>query len=127
MNFYISRPDYHQNPAGQAAQPAVQPVVQPATQASTEAVPEGSCPVCHHCPSLPSSESAYDLVTGKPWSPLTVARDLVLRGLLIGGGMAVYNAAFDIEDEYVIQKAIAGSAGIEVFVLAWTWLKRPSK
>jgi len=91
--------------------------VRPAGQAAVPA----SCPACGHCASLPSSESAYAAISkGGLGEWLTVGRDLVLRGALIWVGIAAYDAATGREDPHRLARAVAGAAGIEVFVLAWT-------
>lgn len=50
---------------------------------------------------------------------------MLLRGALIGTGIWVYDKATGREDPVLLQRAIAGAAGIEVFVLAWTWWNKP--
>jgi len=95
----------------------------PARQAMLE---DGTCPAPPHCPSLPSSESAYEAVSRgglAAWG--RVGRDMFLRGLLIWSGIAAYDSVTGQKDPYRLSHAIAGAAGIEVFVLAWTWLNAP--
>lgn len=94
----------------------------PRPGAQALSAPPASCP---HCPSLPSSDSAYAAVTGQPGAWLGVARDLVLRGGLIWVGLAAYDAATGTRDEHRLAHAVAGSTGIEAFVLAWTWWRAP--
>jgi hypothetical protein len=102
-------------PAGQAAAPATTPTAP-------------SCPACGHCASLPSSESAYAAISkGRPGDWLLVGRDLVLRGALIWVGIAAYDKATGREDPHRLARAVAGAAGIEVFVLLWTVLKSPPR
>jgi hypothetical protein len=120
-----------------AVVPAIQPgwLVSPAGQvaatpvpASTVATSVGACPAPPHCPTLPSSESAYKAVSqGDFMSWLKVGRDMVLRGALIWTGIVAYDAIAKREDPYRLQRAIAGAVGIEFFVLAWTWFNAPKR
>ncbi len=70
------------------------------------------------CPSLPSSETAYQVVRGEGMGFVKLVRDLTVRAGLIGVGMFVAG-----EREHLIRNSLAGSAGIEVFVLGWVWLR----
>ncbi len=73
-----------------------------------------------HCPTLPSSESAYNFIQGRPGSTIRLVRDLFARAALVGVGMAVAG-----EREHLFRNAFAGAVGIEVFVLGWVWLNAP--
>lgn len=88
--------------------------------------PPSGCPAPPYCPSLPSSETANEVLTNPSLGTVAkVGRDLVLRGALIWIGIASYDAATGREDPKRLQRAIAGAAGIELFVLGWLWLKKP--
>lgn len=73
-----------------------------------------------HCPTLPSSNSAYDFVTGKPGAWMTVLRDMLARSALVGVGMAVAG-----ERDHLLRNALAGGVAIEAFVLAWIYANCP--
>lgn len=107
------------------------PAVRPAAQALVPAAPSptaGSCPPVPHCPTLPSSESAYAAVSrGNVGDWLRVGRDMFLRGLLIWSGIVTYDSITGQKDPHRLSHAIAGAAGIEFFVLAWTWWNAPPK
>ena len=115
-------------PAGQIVvpiPPAVQQSVPPATNMAASV---GACPAPPHCPTLPSSESAYNAVSrGDFMSWLKVGRDMILRGALIWTGIVGYDKIAGREDPYRLQRAIAGAVGIEFFVLAWTWYNAPKR
>lgn len=86
----------------------------------------GACPPIPHCPSLPSSESAYEAISGgglAAWA--RVGRDMLLRGALVWVGIAAFDALTGREDPHRLARAVAGAAGIEAFVLGWTWVKAP--
>lgn len=85
------------------------------------------CPVCAHCPSLPSSNSAYEAVTGVPGSLIKVGRDIVLRGALIYLGIWLYDLVRGYSDPHRFARSVAGAVGIEGFVLAWTKLNLPPR
>jgi hypothetical protein len=73
-----------------------------------------------YCPSLPSSQSAYDAVMGQPGAWLIVLRDLLGRAGLIG--LAMFAAG---EREHLLRNSLAGGLGIEAFVMGWIWLHAP--
>jgi len=67
------------------------------------------------CAALPSSNTAARIWDGDPAAFPTILRDLALRGLLISTGMYLAGA----RGKPLIVQALAGSAVIEGFVLAW--------
>ena len=67
------------------------------------------------CAALPSSNTAARIWDGDTAAIPTIARDLALRGLLIGTGMYLAGA----RGRPLLVQALAGSAVIEGFVLAW--------
>lgn len=103
-------------PIAPAAQ--VSPVVPPSVPAT--------CPAPPYCPSLPSSRTAYEAVSGSPVAWLKVGRDILLRGALVWAGVRAYDAVKGIDDPHRLSRAIAGAVGIEGFVLAYTLLKAPT-
>jgi hypothetical protein len=68
---------------------------------------------------LPSAESAAALVRGEDGSITHVLRDVALRGVLVGVGMAIFG-----ERKHLIRNALAGSLAIEGFVLIYQLAKR---
>ena len=74
-------------------------------------------------PSLPSSVTAARLVSGDLSALPYMARDLVGRAALIALGASSYRVlrGEQVELREVAPLALAGSASIEVFVLAYTW------
>lgn len=68
---------------------------------------------------LPSAESAAALVRNEPGAIGSVARDVALRGVLIGIGMAALG-----QRDHLIRNALGGSLAIEAFVLIWQWAKK---
>ncbi len=87
--------------------------------------PAQACPVCAHCASLPSSDSAYEAVSGVSGGWWKVAGTTLLRAGLVGAGIATYDKIAGVKHKRLVQRAIAGAVGIELFVLAWTWFKAP--
>lgn len=79
-----------------------------------------SCPVC---PSLPSSQTAYGVVSGAPGSGWLLIRDILGRAALISIGMAVVNGGYDGN---TLKNSLGGSLGIEAFVLGYVWWKHRS-
>lgn len=74
------------------------------------------------CPTLPSSESAYNLVTNPSiGTALVVGRDTLVRGALIAIGMYIAG-----ERKHLVRNALGGAIAIEAFVLAYTWAKTKS-
>ena len=71
------------------------------------------CPVC---PTLPSSTSAHDLVTGKPGAILTVIGHTLGRAALISPGIYL---AGERDLAGLVKKSIGGAIAIEVFVTAY--------
>lgn len=69
---------------------------------------------------LPSGESAQRLAGGDLGSLPEVAFHTVLRAVLIGGAMSL--AGMPSRD--VVKFALAGSLGIEAFVLVWAALNQ---
>lgn len=74
---------------------------------------------------LPSARTACDVIEGKPGAWLRVARDVLLRGTVIGAGVAVHDV---VQGERSVRKiagrALAGSVATEVAVLAHTLARR---
>ncbi len=90
--------------------------------ASDVAAPPAVCPVVPGavdgiCPTLPSSEGAYKIVTGAPGWQMILARDLAGRAVLCAAGIAVIGGVRDIRD--LAKLGFASAVGIETFVLAW--------
>ncbi len=77
------------------------------------------------CATLPSSNSACKVVSGTPGGWLGVGRDMLLRGALIYGGIFVYDLVTGHRDKHRAAHALAASAGIEAFVLGWTFAMTP--
>jgi hypothetical protein len=99
--------------------------VRPAGQAVTSA-PAGSCPACPHCATLPSAQSAHAAISdGGLNNWLRVGRDMILRGVLIWTGIVAYDVLSGHKNPWRLQYAVAGAAGIEVFVLLWTAFTQP--
>lgn len=67
----------------------------------------------NHWSTLPSTNSAERALSGDTSGWVRMARDLVVRAGLIAGGM------YDRNAEKLAQRALAGSAAIELFVFAW--------
>ena len=74
---------------------------------------------CEPCPKLPSSNTAHRLWAGDPWGIPLVARDVLLRGAIIGAGL--YLAG---EREHLVRYSLFGAAAIETFVLLWVGAQR---
>jgi hypothetical protein len=82
--------------------------------------PAGQVP--GHCPSLPSSSSAYEAIaTGTPLAWLKVVGSTLVRGVLVGGAIHL----LDPRDARWALHGLYGALGIEVFVLGYTALTAP--
>lgn len=83
----------------------------------TPAADAQACPVC---PSLPSSDTAYDLLCGKPTAVLYLLRDLAGRAVLVGTGIYFIDRALG---EASVKKAalrgLGGAVMIEACVIAY--------
>lgn len=66
---------------------------------------------------LPSQDAAINLVQHRPGAVGEVAGSMLLRGVLIGAGLA----AVGLRGKQLLMGALAGAVAIEVFVLAWTY------
>lgn len=66
---------------------------------------------------LPSQDAVIDLVHHKPGAIGEVIGSMLLRGALIGAGLAL--AGF--RGRQLLIGAAAGAVAIETFVLAWTY------
>ncbi len=77
----------------------------------------GDCAPAPFCPSLPSSECAYRLVSGD-WSALpAVIGTTAFRAGLIGLGM--YAFGNEKTRENLVRNSIAGAVMVEAFVVGW--------
>ncbi len=72
------------------------------------------------CAPLPSGQAMADLVGGDPSALGRVLAHTFLRTTLIGAGML----AIGSRRETIVRDAIAGSLGIDAFVLGWTLWNR---
>lgn len=68
---------------------------------------------------LPSSSSAKDLINGKPAAIFPVIGWTLLRGTLIGAGLALAG-----QRKGVLRGAVAGTLMIEAWVLGWALVQR---
>ncbi len=75
-----------------------------------------------YCPTLPTVDSAGDLLDGKPGALLRVAGDTLVRAGEMGIGMWLAGGS-----EQIVAKALAGSVTIEAFVVAWTAVDRRTR
>lgn len=73
-----------------------------------------SCPI-----NLPSASHGLRLINGDLSAVPLVLGDFLVRAALIGAGMYVFG-----NRENTVRNALAGSAAIETFVLAWTAVTR---
>lgn len=71
--------------------------------------------------SLPSGESASDLVHGVPGALPRVIWHTALRSALVGVGLSVAGMR-DPRD--LVRYSIAGALGIEAFVLSWAFANK---
>lgn len=67
---------------------------------------------------LPSASSAIELVSnpGSIWAWIGVARDMLLRALVIGAGLYIGGAR-----QGIFRLAISGAMAIEIAVIFLTW------
>jgi hypothetical protein len=72
------------------------------------------------CASLPSGEAAHDLVSGDLTALPRVLTHTALRAALIGTGMWVMGAS----KKTLVRNALAGSVGIDLFVLLWATIRK---
>lgn len=80
--------------------------------------------------SLPSANSAADLMAGHPGAAARVASHMVLRGTLVALGVGVADRVrawgggeAPLPPERVLALGMGGSTAIEAFVLAWMLAK----
>ena len=71
---------------------------------------------------MPSYESACDVYRGDPTAIYRVGLGLLTRAFFIGAGLAVVGVR-DKRDLLVY--SLAGSLGVEAFVVGWVWKNRP--
>ena len=70
---------------------------------------------------LPSGESAQALVRGEPGALPVVVLHWGLRAILIGSAIAAFTP---VRGALLLKTALAGSSGIEAFVLGWAWISK---
>lgn len=72
------------------------------------------------CASLPSGTAAFELVNGDLAALPRVLAHTALRATLIGTGMYLIG----VPKETLVRNAIAGSVGIDMFVLLWATIRK---
>lgn len=114
-------------PVGQGSTQTIIPVLYALGQANPAA--PVVAPPAAFCPSLPSSESAYELVSGQPSGLVNVARDLLVRGALVGAGVWVGRRLVGrpVAAGEALQLGLFGSVGIEAFVLLYMLATAPRR
>ncbi len=71
---------------------------------------------------MPSYESACDLYRGDPTAIYRVGLGLGTRAFFIGAGMAIAGMRSPKE---LLKYSLAGSLGVEAFVIWWVWKNSP--